>query len=26
MDLGAFSVRLSVKDLNVSKEFYEKMG
>lgn len=26
MDLGAFSVSLSVKDLEVSKEFYEKMG
>lgn len=26
MDLGAFSVSLSVKDLNVSKEFYEKLG
>lgn len=26
MQLGAFSISLSVKDLNVSKEFYEKMG
>jgi catechol 2,3-dioxygenase-like lactoylglutathione lyase family enzyme len=26
MDLGAFSVSLSVKDLSVSKEFYEKLG
>lgn len=26
MELGAFSVSLSVKDLNASKEFYEKMG
>lgn len=26
MKLGAFSVSLSVKDLNVSKEFYEKLG
>ena len=26
MKLGAFSVSLSVKDLTVSKEFYEKMG
>ena len=26
MDLGAFSVSLSVKDLKVSKAFYEKMG
>lgn len=26
MDLGAFSVSLSVKDLKVSKEFYEKLG
>ncbi len=26
MDLGAFSVSLSVKDLNASKEFYEKLG
>ncbi len=26
MKLGAFSISLSVKDLNVSKEFYEKLG
>ena len=26
MKLGAFSVSLSVKDLNASKEFYEKIG
>jgi len=26
MKLGAFSVSLSVKDLRVSKEFYEKLG
>jgi predicted enzyme related to lactoylglutathione lyase len=26
MELGAFSVSLSVKDLMVSKEFYEKVG
>ncbi len=26
MDLGAFSVSLSVKDLSVSKDFYEKLG
>ncbi|BBM82338.1 VOC family protein [Candidatus Uabimicrobium amorphum] len=26
MELGAFSVSLSVKDINVSKEFYEKLG
>lgn len=26
MKLGAFSVSLSVKDLNTSKEFYEKLG
>ncbi len=26
MDLGAFSVSLSVKDLNASKQFYEKLG
>lgn len=26
MKLGAFSVSLSVKDLNVSKEFYENLG
>ncbi|MNV84098.1 Glyoxalase-like domain protein [compost metagenome] len=26
MKLGAFSISLSVKDLTVSKEFYEKMG
>jgi len=26
MKLGAFSVSLSVKDLAVSKEFYEKLG
>ncbi|MFA7326743.1 MAG: VOC family protein [Candidatus Kapaibacterium sp.] len=26
MDLGAFSVSLSVKDLAVSKEFYENLG
>lgn len=26
MELGAFSISLSVKDLTVSKEFYEKLG
>lgn len=26
MKLGAFSVSLSVKDINASKEFYENMG
>ena len=26
MKLGAFSISLSVKDLNISKEFYEKLG
>ena len=26
MDLGSFSVSLSVKDLEVSKDFYEKLG
>ena len=26
MKLGAFSVSLTVKDIHVSKEFYEKMG
>lgn len=26
MKLGAFSISLSVKDINVSKEFYEKLG
>ena len=26
MELGAFSISLSVKDLNVSKSFYEKLG
>jgi lactoylglutathione lyase len=26
MDLGAFSVSLSVRDLAVSREFYEKLG
>ena len=26
MKLGAFSVSLSVKDINASKEFYEKLG
>ncbi|PWK49990.1 hypothetical protein C8D97_107155 [Pleionea mediterranea] len=26
MDLGAFSVSLAVKDINVSKAFYEKLG
>lgn len=26
MKLGAFSVSLSVKDIKVSKEFYEKLG
>ncbi|MER3390854.1 MAG: VOC family protein [Microcella sp.] len=26
MDLGAFSVSLAVKDLQVSREFYEKLG
>jgi len=26
MKLGAFSISLAVKDLNISKEFYEKLG
>ena len=26
MDLGAFSLSLNVKDIQVSKEFYEKLG
>jgi lactoylglutathione lyase len=26
MELGAFSVSLTVSDLNVSREFYEKLG
>ncbi|MDA0311474.1 MAG: VOC family protein [Gemmatimonadetes bacterium] len=26
MELGAFSVSLTVKDLNVSRDFYEKLG
>ena len=26
MDLGAFSVSLAVKDIQASKEFYEKLG
>ncbi|MFY7813594.1 MAG: VOC family protein, partial [Chryseobacterium taeanense] len=26
MKLGAFSISLSVKDLQKSKEFYEKLG
>ena len=26
MELGAFSVSLAVKDINTSKEFYEKFG
>ncbi|AEV33504.1 putative ring-cleavage extradiol dioxygenase [Owenweeksia hongkongensis DSM 17368] len=26
MKLGAFSISLAVKDLNASKEFYEKLG
>ena len=26
MDLGAFSISLTVKDLSVSKTFYEKLG
>lgn len=26
MELGAFSVSLNVKDISVSKEFYEKLG
>ncbi|MDX1768880.1 MAG: VOC family protein [Arenibacter troitsensis] len=26
MELGAFSISLAVKDLNLSKEFYEKLG
>ena len=26
MKLGAFSISLNVKDLNVSKEFYENLG
>ena len=26
MELGAFSVSLSVKDIHVSKAFYEKLG
>jgi len=26
MDLGAFSISLAVKDINASKQFYEKLG
>lgn len=26
MELGAFSMSLSVKDINLSKDFYEKLG
>ena len=26
MDLGAFSISLTVKDLQISQEFYEKLG
>ena len=26
MKLGAFSVSLSVKDINISKDFYERLG
>ena len=26
MDLGAFSISLTVKDIKVSKDFYEKLG
>jgi hypothetical protein len=26
MDLGAFSISLNVKDIQISKEFYEKLG
>ncbi len=26
MELGAFSISLAVKDINASKEFYEKLG
>jgi predicted enzyme related to lactoylglutathione lyase len=26
MELGAFSISLNVKDINTSKEFYEKLG
>lgn len=26
MDLGNFSISLAVKDINVSKDFYEKLG
>lgn len=26
MKLGAFSISLTVKDINISKEFYEKLG
>ena len=26
MELGAFSISLAVKELNLSKEFYEKLG
>ena len=26
MDLGAFSVSLSVKDINASRDFYQKLG
>jgi catechol 2,3-dioxygenase-like lactoylglutathione lyase family enzyme len=26
MKLGAFSISLAVKDLNISKDFYEKLG
>jgi len=26
MSIGAFSISLTIKDINVSKEFYEKLG
>jgi len=26
MELGAFSISLAVRDIKVSKEFYEKVG
>lgn len=26
LELGAFSISLNVKDINISKEFYEKLG
>jgi predicted lactoylglutathione lyase len=26
MELGAFSISLTVKDINASKAFYEKLG